>query len=307
MNVIAGSRPGAVEPVDDLRAVRRRVAPRAVAAAARPAGRLADRLAVRQPDQFGVDLAVLVVGEQVVQPRPGEHVLPQRDRAVLVDDDLGAAAHLGEPVAELFRVADRRGQRDDADAFRQVDDHLFPDGAARAVGEVVHLVKHHVAEVLQRARARVEHVAQDLGGHHHDGSVAVDGVVAGEQADRVGVVAPDQVVVLLVGQRLDRRGVEALLALGERQVDRVLADDGLAGSGGGRDEDPVPVGQRGAGGDLERVEVEVVELTEAGELRGGLPFPELRVPFGRAHRRCAHATKTRGLLSPAGTREGRWG
>ena len=61
--------------------------------------------------------------------RPGEHVLPQRHRAVLVDDDLGAAAHLGEPVAELLRVAHRRGQRDDADRLREVDDDLFPDGA----------------------------------------------------------------------------------------------------------------------------------------------------------------------------------
>src|ERR1700733_14592098 len=160
------------------------------------------------------------------------------------------------------------------------------------------LVEHHEAKVLERGRARVQHVAQDLGGHHDDGGVAVDGVVPGEQADRVGVVAPDQVVVLLVGERLDRRRVEALLVLRQREVDGVLADDGLARPGGGRDEDTVPVRQRGAGGNLERVEVEVVELTEAGELRGGLPFPELRVPFGRAHRWCAHATKTRGLLSP---------
>ena len=45
------------------------------------------------------------------------------------------------------------------------------------------------------------------------GRVAVDGVVAGEQPDPVGAVPGDQVVVLLVGQRLDRRGVEALAAL----------------------------------------------------------------------------------------------
>ena len=185
-----GQQPRRVEPVDDLRAVRRGVAPRAVAAASWPARRLPDRLAVRQPDQVRVDLPAAVVGEQVVQPSVHEHVLPQRDRAVLVDDDLGAAAHLLEPVAELLGVADRRGQGDDAYAFRKVDDHLFPDGAAGAVGEVVHLVEDHVAEVLQGRRARVEHVAQDLGGHHDHGGVAVDGVVPGEQADGVGVVAP---------------------------------------------------------------------------------------------------------------------
>jgi hypothetical protein len=53
-------------------------------------------------------------------------------------------------------------------------------------------------------------------------------VVAGEQAHRVAVVALDEVVVLLVRQRLDRRGVEALAALLEGQMHRVLAHDGLA-------------------------------------------------------------------------------
>ena len=217
-----------VEPVDDLGPVRRRVALRPVAATSWPAGGLPDGLAVCQPDEVRVDLAVAVVGEQVVQPSARQHVLPQRDRTVLVDDDLGAAAHLGEPVAELLGVADRRGQRDDADALRKVDDHLFPNGAPLPVSEVMHLVEDHVAQVLQCGRARVEHVPQDLGGHHDDGRVAVDGVVAGEQPNGVAVVAPYEVVVLLVGQRLDRRGVEALLVRLQREVDRVLADDGLA-------------------------------------------------------------------------------
>jgi hypothetical protein len=97
-----------------------------------------------------------------------------------------------------------------------VDDHFLPDGAAGAVGEVMHLVEDHVAEVAQRWRPRVQHVAEHLGGHHHDRRVAVDRVVPGQQADGAGVVAPDKVAVLLVGQRLDRRGVEALAPLGER-------------------------------------------------------------------------------------------
>ena len=84
---------------------------------------------MRQPDEVRVDLAVRIVGKQVIQPPAREHVLPQRDRAVLVDDDLGAAAHLGEPVAELLGVAHGRGQGDDADAFWEMDNYLFPDGA----------------------------------------------------------------------------------------------------------------------------------------------------------------------------------
>ena len=175
--------------------------------------RLADLLAPRQPHQVGVDLAVVIVGEQVVEAAAGHHVLPQRHRPVLVHDDLGAAADLGEPVAEFLGVGDGGRQRHHPDRLGQVDDHLFPDRAAGPVGQVVHLVEDDVAEVLERGGARVEHVPQHLGGHHHDGRVAVDRVVTGEQADGVAVVALDQVVVLLVGQRLDRRGVEALAAL----------------------------------------------------------------------------------------------
>ncbi len=279
-----GEQPGRVEPVDDLRAVRRRVALGPVAAAAGAAGGLADLLAPGQPHQFRVDLTVVIVDEQVVEAAAGQHVLPQRHRPVLVDDDLGAAADLGEPVAELLGVGDRGRQRDHPNGLGEVDDHLFPDRAAGPVGQVVHLVEDDVAEVPERGRAGVEHVPQHLGGHHHDRGAAVDGVVAGEQAHRVAVVALDEVVVLLVRQRLDRRGVEALAALLERQVDRVLAHDGLARSRRRRHQHPVPAGEGGAGGDLERVEVEAVEVAERSELWGGLPLAEPRVAFGRAHR-----------------------
>ena len=63
-------------------------------------------------------------------------------------------------------------------------------------------------------RAGVEHVAQDLGGHHDDRRLAVDRGVTGEQPDRVGAVPRDQLGVLLVRQRLDRRRVERLASPG---------------------------------------------------------------------------------------------
>ena len=96
------------------------------------------------------------------------------------------------------------------------------------------------------------------------GRVAVDRVVAGEQADVARAVPCGQVGVLLVAQRLDRRGVEALLAQAQGQVDGELADDGLAGAGRGRDEDALAALERLAGTDLERVER---ELVGRGELR----------------------------------------
>ena len=77
-------------------------------------------------------------------------------------------------------------------------------------------------------------------------------------------VAADQVGVLLVGQRLDRRGVEALAALGQGQVHGELADDGLARAGRRRDQHAVAALQRVAGLDLEVVKVKVIELPERG-------------------------------------------
>jgi hypothetical protein len=128
-----------------------------------------------------------------------------------------------EPLAELLGVAHRGRQGGDLHVLREVDDHLLPDGAALAVGQVVHLVHHDVRQPAQPVAARaastvashrpvgVQHVAQHLGGHHDHVGVAVDDVVTGEQADPVGAVALDQVVELLVRQRLDRRRVEALV------------------------------------------------------------------------------------------------
>ena len=276
----------AVEPVDDLGAAGR-PDPAAGPALALPVG-LADALGARvvaalvlhpgQAFQVGVDLAAaaLVGGgagpllEQVVHPAAGQHVLPQRYRPVLGDDHPGVAADGVEPVAELLGVGDGRGQRHQGHRRREVDDHLLPDRAAEAVGEVVHLVHHHVAEAVEGGGARVEHVPQDLGGHHDHRGVAVDAVVAGEQADLVGAVALGQVVVLLVGEGLDRRGVEALAALGEGQVDGELADDGLARAGRGGDEDAAAVLQRLACLDLEGVEAELVQLAELCECGGVL-------------------------------------
>jgi hypothetical protein len=70
-----------------------------------------------QPHQIGVDLAagdtaaavVRLLLEEVVHPPPGHDVLPQRDGAMLGDDDLGVTADGVEPVAELLRV--RHGRR----------------------------------------------------------------------------------------------------------------------------------------------------------------------------------------------------
>ena len=196
--------------------------------------------ALRDPHQLRVDLrgrglrpgAAGVLGPVNRSYRRGhQHVLPERHRARLVHDHSGAAADVRQPLAELLGVAHRRRQRDDLHRLGQVDDHLFPHRAAELVRQVVHLVEHDVAEPGQRGRARVQHVPQHLGRHHDHRRLAVHAVVAGQQADLGRPVAPDQIGVLLVGQRLDRGGVEALAPLGQRQVHRELPDHRLARAG----------------------------------------------------------------------------
>ncbi len=274
-----------VEAVDDVDPARgpdlagAAVGHGAAPAPAEPVAGVAVELAAGEADQLGVDglagvaraalrPAVAVgAGEQVVHPVAGHHVLPQRDRPVLGDDHPGAAADGVQPVAELLGVGHGRGERDQGDGLGEVDDDLLPDRAAEAVGEVVDLVHDHVAEAVEGAGARVEHVAEHLGGHHHHRGVAVDAVVAGEQADLGGAVALDQVAVLLVRQRLDRGGVEALPPAPQGQVDGEFADDGLAGSGGSGDQDALARLQGAAGLQLEVVQREVVQLLEA--VQGG--------------------------------------
>ena len=270
------------------------VRPRAAAGRGRRPGvrgalRLVRRSRVRRgppvvagdPHQLRVDLASGSVGavvlEQVVHPPADHHVLVERHRPALLDDRRGLAADRLQPLAELLGVGHRRGQRDQRHRLGQVDDHLLPDRAAEPVGEVVHLVHHDVAEPGQRRGAGVEHVAQHLGGHHHDRRLAVDGVVPGEQADLVGAVPSHQVGELLVRQRLDRGGVEALAALLQRQVHGELADQRLARPGRRRDQHAAAGLELLAGPDLEVVEREVVQLHEVGEHRRALLAPEPRV------------------------------
>ena len=243
-------------------------------AAARPAGVVAHPggLALGDPEQLSIDLGsacgreFLRGGghpvEQVHQLAPHQDVLEQRDGAHLGDDDGELAAHGAQPLAEVLDVAHGGRQRHDLHRIRQPEDHLLPHRAAEAVREVVHLVHHHVAEVRQRGRGGVDHVAQHLGGHHHDLRLGVDGGVARQQAHAVGAVAGDQVVVLLVGQRLDGRGVEALAGVFDGQEHGELAHHCLARPGGRGDQHPVAVGEFAAAVELVVVQFVGVEPLE---------------------------------------------
>ena len=228
-------------------------------------------------DQFGVhpvpstrSLSPAVVVEQVEQPLAHQHVLPERDRSVLVDHDGGVTAHGLDPATELLGVADRRREADQANLLGQVQDDLLPHRTAHPVGQEVDLVHHHVGQRTQCFRPGVEHVAQHLGGHHHHRRVTVDRLVPGEQPDPLGPVPAHQVIVFLVAQRLDRRGVEALLSRLERQVHRELPHHGFARTGGRAHQHTVTAFQGRARLLLERIEPECQFSGEIGQLRVGL-------------------------------------
>ena len=319
-----GQQPVAVEPVDHVDAARdpdaaavadlapvSGLAPPALVPRGTPVADAAARPVVPgQLDELVVDRGALLDeagrsvdvggGEQVEQALADHDVLVERHRAALLDDRRGVAAHRLQPLAELLGVRHRGRQRDQGHRLREVDDHLLPDGAPRAVGEVVHLVHHHEAEPEQGPRPGVQHVAQHLGRHHHDRRLAVDHVVAGQQADLLGAVAVDEVVELLVRQRLDRRGVEALAAGRQRQVHRELADHRLAGAGGRRDQHAVAVLDAPAGLDLERVEREGVRRREVAQHGMALVGGVRRVPLRRgevAHERTVSAPGTQSTVT----------
>ena len=183
-------------------------------------------------------LCGVVLGyEQVHHAVTDHHVLPQRHRAVLRNNNVRAAAHRIQPRAELLNVRHRSRQGNDVHMLGKVNNRLFPHCATETVRQVVHLIHHHVAQAGQRGRVSVEHVAQHLGGHHDHGCFRVNARIAGQQTHVILTVRAHKVVVLLVAQRLNGGRVERLHAAAQRQVDTEFTHNGLTGTGGCGNED----------------------------------------------------------------------
>ena len=123
-------------------------------------------------------------------------------------------------------------------------------------------VEDHRAHVVDACPGD-KHVSQHLGGHHQNRGVAVDHDVPCQQADLV--VNPDgaEVPVLLIGQRLDGRGVDRSRAVLARHEDAKLANDRLSGAGRRGNQDRVTIRKR-----PNRLELEIVELVR--QARGEL-------------------------------------
>ena len=171
-----GQQRGAVEPLDHL----------GRGSGSRPAGRCrpGDRLRPRwppalrrttvahpvagpvvagHPQQLGVDLLVAPSDAAWRRRRSANRSNSRRPTITCWNSGTGRrsstivaglAAHGLQPLAELLGVGHGRRQRDQRHRLGQVDDHLLPDRAAVAVGEVVHLVHHDVAEAVAACGSR---------------------------------------------------------------------------------------------------------------------------------------------------------
>ncbi len=203
---------------------------------------------------------------------------------------IGRPAYGADPVGQFRDVAHRCRQRDQANVMRQVNDHLLPDRPAIGVLQEVHLVDHDRSEVAQVA-AGVDHVPQHLGRHDDDRRVAVDRVVTGQEPHGIVAMDLDEVAVLLVRKRLDRRGVERAPAVDAVRRDAVLRDDRLSAPRRRSDHDVAPGIERVEGLGLEPIGGERERRDQVAAVRtdGHRWLRPRREPVGV--RRCSRSTR----------------
>ncbi|CAB4834241.1 unannotated protein [freshwater metagenome] len=81
------------------------------------------------------------------------------DRSRVFDDHGGRPSHCSDPLGELGSIRHGGREAHEPDALGEVHDDLLPYRPAVCVLEVVDLVEHHVAQIVERRGLRVDHVA----------------------------------------------------------------------------------------------------------------------------------------------------
>ena len=222
------------------------------AAAVMPFGR-APHLAV------GMQTGALVI-KQRMQPFGAAKTELQRHRPEVADDQIGRAVDLFNPVGELPSIGHGGGETHQLNCRRAVNDRFLPHGAPLGIIHVVALIEHHgfhpFQGILTVFDLRIKHVAEDLGGHHHDRGFAVGGEIPRHQAHAIGAELLAEIPQFLVRQRLQRGGVKNTLAMGQGAMDGVLANQGFARSGGGTYHHRMPLVQGSDGLQLEVIKGE---------------------------------------------------
>ena len=127
--------------------------------------------------------------------------------------DAGQAGQAGQCLLEKRGVAQGGGHEQEAGLGQSQQWHL-PGHAAVAVGVVMELVHDDLLDVGLGAFAQGD-VGQDFRGAAENGGVAVDGGVAGAEADVVRAELAAEGHEFLIDKGLDRAGVNGAAALGE--------------------------------------------------------------------------------------------
>ena len=122
----------------------------------------------------------------------------ERHGASLLGHGHAWCVHLAHPCSQLVGVRNSGRQCNDPDVRRKVNDDFLPHRPAKVVLQVVHFVHHDHIGGGEALWLGVQHVAQHFGGHHHSGRVAIDRVVAGQQANVVGAEPAPQITKLLI-------------------------------------------------------------------------------------------------------------
>ena len=172
--------------------------------------------------------------------RPGQRRFAiriiERHRAVVRLDGDGLAS--GQPRQFLLeeRGIAQSGRHEQEPGLGQGQQRSLPGHAPFTVGVVMELVHDHVVHRGVRALAQGD-VGQDLRGATQNGRVAIDGGVAGAQADVLGAELAAQRQPFLVDQRLDRAGIDRAFALDQALEMERRRHQRLARAGGGVEDD----------------------------------------------------------------------
>ncbi|CAI8420168.1 MAG: Uncharacterised protein [Cyanobium sp. ARS6] len=183
----------------------------------------------------GMEACSLLI-EQGMQTLGTAETELQRNGPEVTQHKPGGAMHFFNPIGELPGIGHRCRKSDKLHRRRRMNDRFLPDRAALGVVHVVALIEHnglHIGQgIVMLIGFCVEHVPEDLRGHHHDRSLPVDTEIAGHQTDVLGTELLAEIAQLLIGESFERCGVKDFLAMSHGSMNGVLADQRLAGSRG---------------------------------------------------------------------------
>src|ERR1043166_6854386 len=143
------------------------------------------------------------------------------------------ATHFLQPQRKLVRVANRRRQQQQPNARRRQDDRFFPNVTALLVGEIVRFVKHDEvgADFTSTAQGIEKLIAINLCGPDDQRRVRIFLAVTGQYSHPPGTELVDELLVLGIRERLQRRRVPGASPVLEQAANLLARDPRLAATG----------------------------------------------------------------------------